>query len=75
MTGSYLGESISNNVVAEVGTDAVLKSNSNIEVNADLKEDNLTSDSASFCKVTGTGADEAEIGSQSRTRSTWRSRS
>ena len=65
MTGSYLGESISNNVVAEVGADAVLKSNSNIEVNADLKEDNLTSDSASFCKVTGTGADEAEIGSQS----------
>ena len=65
VTGSYLGESISNNVVAEVGADAVLKSNSNIEVNADLKEDNLTSDSASFCKVTGTGADEAEIGSQS----------
>ncbi len=52
MTASYIGEDVSNNVIAEVGKDAVLQSQSNITVNSNLQEDNQTSDDATFCKVT-----------------------
>ena len=50
VTGSFLVESITNSVDAEVGADAVLKSSGNITVSSAITEDNQTGDNSTISR-------------------------